>query len=35
MSMIYKVLHVQKLAYNIISVRAAASMGKSVKFSDN
>ena len=33
--MIYKVLHVPKLACNLFSVRAAASRGKSVKFSDN
>ena len=31
--MIYKVLHVPKLACNLFSVRAAASKGKSVKFS--
>ena len=33
--MIYKVLHVPKLACNLFSVRAAASKGKSVKFSDD
>ena len=33
-SMIYKVLHVPKLACNLFSVRAAASRGKPVKFSD-
>ena len=33
-SMIYKVLHVPKLACNLFSVRAAASRGKSVRFSD-
>ena len=33
-SMIYKVLHVPKLACNLFSMRAAASRGKSVKFSD-
>ena len=33
--MIYKVLYVPKLACNLFSVRAAASKGKSVKFSDD
>ena len=33
--MIYKVLHAPKLACNLFSVRAVASRGKSIKFSDN
>ena len=33
--MIYDVLHVPKLACNLFSARAAASKGKSVKFSDD
>ena len=34
-SMIYKVLYVPKLACNLFSVRAAATRGKSMKFSDD